>query len=145
MQLNYSIQNNTIYDHRGRELPADEKGIVKLVIDNQERRFIKEKVINFLSTNPFVKMLKPRPTKIIAKKAKVVSIRERQPPKPRKKETVPRKRFGTQLSAVKDGITYGPFKSINYCANGIGISKSTISKILNGKQVNMTGWIFKKL
>ena len=145
--MSYLIQNNDIYDHQGNVLAADENGIVKVVIDNKERRFVKEKFISYLATNPGIikgirparKLKKTKPVKVAIVKVK----KPRKKQKHRKIETVPRERNGIKVTAMKDGITYGPFRSLSACAREIDLVKSTITKIMNGTIVN-SSWSFIK-
>lgn len=139
MQLNYSIQNDRIYDKYGIELPVDENGYVNLFIAGKECRFVKPLFIAWVNRNPHVKTIKPKQARVVS-----VSYKPRKQQKERKKETKPRIRTGIKITAIKDGKEYGPFISLSSCAKVIGITKATISKIING-DISVSKWSFKKV
>ena len=137
MVLPYIIKEDSIYDRNGNEIPVDENGYVRLTIAGKECRFVKPMFIAWVNKNPHVKSLP-------VKTPKTIISQSRKKQKQRKIETRPRIRKGLNVIAENAGNKYGPFISLSDCAKNIGITKSTISKILNGGIIN-SKWQFKRL
>lgn len=148
--MNCFVNEGTIYDRKGNVIQPDEQGIVVLEVDNKPRRFVKNKLIDWLVRN---NQLLPPP------KVKVkTTIDSPQVAAQRKKKTRPKKytirnvrkvrtdftRKGFEITAKKDGIEYGPFISLAKCAEVVKVSKSQISKILRGEATTTTGFEFFK-
>lgn len=145
------VRENSIYDRGGNEIQPDGNGIVVLQVDDRPRRFVKEKLIDWLKRNnkivPPPKVKKPPPPK--EKKPPVQKIKKERPKKyvihKVRKVRTDFTRKGFKIKVTKDGVVQGTFLSINKCSDAIKVSKGHISKILRGKRKNETGFQFKKL
>jgi hypothetical protein len=60
---NFCIYENKIFDLQGYEIKPDEDNIVKVIFNGLERRFIADKMINFLKENGYNSLFK-KPKKI---------------------------------------------------------------------------------
>ena len=144
------VSDGEIFGRKGTHFVPDENGIVYLNDNERPRRFVKEKLINFLiSTGQAI-----RPPKIKVKSTVAVKIQKPVRPYIRtgvkrgkynytKKyvRTIQTPRTGDKVCAEINGITK-PYISLTACANGIGISKARLSKIMRGKQENTTEYKF---
>jgi len=57
-KLNFYIENDLVFDTKGNQIPEDEKGIVKVNIDGEIRRFIRVKLVKWLEDNPDIRQAK---------------------------------------------------------------------------------------
>lgn len=150
--MNCFVSEGTIYDRRGNQILPDEKGIVVVEVGDKPRRFVKDKLIDWLARS---NQLIPPPkikgkTTIESPKvaaSKVTGERKAKTWTRRKMEWKKRTDFtrkGFEITAKKDGIEYGPFISLAKCAAAVKVSKSQISKILRGEATTTTGFEFFK-
>lgn len=143
MDLNLYVDELQLLDAEGNEIIPDENGIVTVKINGNPRRFVKDKLLNWITKNglsiPSPK--RPRKKSKARKKRKPNSKPARSKKWERLKETV---RSGTGITATKDGKVYGPFVSIAACEKGIGVTKSWIAKCLK-KGKDCKGFKLKKV
>lgn len=142
------VNEGNLYDRKGNEIVPDEKGIICVSLGEKPRRFVKEKLVNYLvQTGRAIQPPKIKVKRTI--KRQWVRGKYDRLGKPRGKynyrkpyvRTVQPPRTGNKIFIEKDGVEK-PFISISACAKAIGVSKSMLSKIKNGKQDNFTGYKF---
>lgn len=149
--MNCFVNDGNIYDRRGNEIQPDEKGIVVLEVDNRPRKFVKDKLIDWLvRNNQFIPLPKIK-VKTTIESPKVAADNRIKKARPAKytirnvrKVRTDFTRKGFEITAKKDGIVYGPFISLAKCAEEVKVSKSQISKILRGEATTTTGFEFFK-
>lgn len=151
------VSGETIYDKSGSPIIPDEKGIVVLEVDQKKRRFVKDKLINYLLRNgAAIRPPQIKKQQQAADKKEILGRgkydRNKMTDKPRKKYVMTVKyvrtkhtpRTGIKISAEKNGIIYGPCISITALTKLIAVSKAQISKVMRGKAENKTGFKFIK-
>lgn len=99
-KLNFYIKDDKVFDTKGNEILPDEKGIVKVDIDGETRRFIRAKLVKWLEDNPDIRQakipkIKPIPSQYEAKvKAELKALKSvkpaktAKPRKPREKKPI---------------------------------------------------------
>jgi len=70
MKLDYQIIDGKIYDRQLNEIPVDEKGIVTLIVEGKQKRFVLSKLAVWMENNielkPAKKIRKSREAKVIS-------------------------------------------------------------------------------
>ncbi len=118
------VQEGKVFQ-QGVEVVPDEAGIVIVTIEGKQRRFVKDKMVDWLTKNKNVK--KPKRLKKPVKTYKPKKAEER---KQRRAEV------------DKNGETFGPFISQNLCGRSLGLPKSVVSKALSKKTTTKSGYKF---
>lgn len=137
------VNEGNIYDSKGNEIQPDNNGIIVFEVDNKPRRFVKNKLIDWLTRN---NQLMPPPGKVAKE---VIKVKRNRPKKYAihkiRKVRTDFTRKGISIIAKKDGKEYGPFISLTKCSKEIKVSKSQISKVLLGTGTTTTGFQFIKV
>lgn len=151
MAIGYFIRNNNLFDSAGREVVANDQGIVEVTVAGLPKRFVKVKFITWLINNPasqckppVQRIIQVRPQPVKKERLPRDQWKTRKKQKVRKKENKPRNRTGFIIYAIQQGRKIGPFNSLKACSETIGLSKSSISKTLKGRR-NYDGWKFEKV
>lgn len=134
-----------LFTGAGDEILPDEKGIITVKIDGVERRFVKDKFINWLSQN---NIELPAPKKKPERKTRERKERPLKYKKSGKKyiRTVKTPRKGTKIIAINNSKdVFGPFISLSACANELKLNKSHISRTLKGFKTQHKGFKFQIL
>lgn len=126
----FVLQNDRLYQ-AGKPLPVKD-GIITAVVEGRERRYVKEKFIQYLNNNRLLTVHLPKP--------KVVKTWTK---RNERKQRTNSPRSGNGVKVFKDGVCVDQFISITRCAKAIRKSKATISRIIRGEQENTTGYTFE--
>jgi hypothetical protein len=150
--FNFCVYENKIFDLQGHEIIPDEDNIVKVIFNGLERRFIAEKMINFLKDGGYNSLFKkpkkilipkePKPIKEkIVKAPKIVKIKKVKKKPIVKVVKVPKEKKPTYKKVDFDkrklGNDNGYTKKKVLCSNGqVYNSLYEASKLL---KINRTG------
>jgi hypothetical protein len=168
---NFCIYENKVFDLHGHEIIPDEDNIVKVIFNGAERRFIAEKMINFLKEGGYNSLFKkpkkiaipkePKPKEPKPIKVKVVKVPKVKVAKVQKKQIVKVvKEKKPQYKKVefdkrKLGNDNGFVKKKVICSNGIvynslyeaqkelNINRTGIFNCCNGIYKKTKGFSFK--
>lgn len=165
--FNFCIYENRIFDLIGNEILPDSDGVVSVFMNGKERRFIREKMIDWLKKSGYKrifkkpkKLPKEKPIKILKIKEKLLPIKKIKVKilKPQKKLKIKKEPFVYQKKGYgRHGGSYGFTKRAIICGNGkkydsayqaskeLLLNRASIFQVCNGKYKHTKGFTFKYL
>ena len=131
------LHEGKLVDKSGGLIEPNENGLVEIEIDGKVKRFVPEKLIDYLERNGQV-YKKP-----VLRRNKAGKIKTKKVPKQRiKKGTVGHNRRKKVIVIDFEGNKH-EFESITKAANDLKICRSKIFSVLNGKLRTLKGYKIK--